>query len=448
MMEKDLYLYLKTYMRMCDILVATPEATKDRQMIFAKNSDRDPNEAQILEYLRRAEHTEDKVQLTYVDSTQVKRTYSVIISRPWWIWGAEMGANEFGLVMGNTALFSRESPEKTGILGMDYVRLALERSRSAGEALDFVLSVIGEFGQGGSGSYEHKFLYYNSFVICDAEEAFVVETVGRHWVWKKVKNVYSVSNAYTIHRDWDVSSSNLIKYSMEKGWCKKEEDFDLAKCYSDKLYTYFAHGRERREFTSNELKNKVGEITLKDMMIILRSHASSPYRPERGSMRDVCMHYGGITRPSQTASSQVSVLSLKTQLHWFTAVSNPCLSIFKPVHFEGGIPDLGEKPTYMYNPNSYWWRIERFHRRFQTCYQKYINEYAKERDALQDWIIEKTNGVMTAGNRHALYDITELAFREEENLSNKWDRIIRLGRLPFLYGYNWKRVNDKAGVPL
>lgn len=433
-------------MMMCDILVATPEATMDRQMIFAKNSDRDPNEAQILEYILGTEHVEDKVQLTYIDFPQVKKTYSIIISRPWWIWGAEMGVNEFGLVIGNTAVFAKESPDKIGILGMDCVRLALERTESAGEALDFILSVIEEFKQGGSGSYERKLLYYNSFVICDPEEAFVVETAGRNWVWKKIRGVYSISNAYTIQRDWDACSSNLVKYSIERRWCRKEEDFNFAKCYSDRFYTYFSHGRERREFTFKELKKREGEITLEDIMNILRSHRDSSFRPENGSMRDICMHYGGLTRPSQTANSQISVLSSKMHLHWFTGVSNPCISIFKPIHFDAGIPSLGDKPTCKYNPRSYWWKIERFHRRFQTCYQQYINEYSRERDAIQDWIIKEAGKIIGYWDPKAFYKLTELSFREEENLVDKWDERIRTGRLPFLYGYNWKKANSKAAV--
>ncbi|MEM1582038.1 MAG: C69 family dipeptidase [Candidatus Bathyarchaeia archaeon] len=431
---------------MCDILVATPETTKNGCMIFAKNSDRDPNEAQILEYLPRMEHTEDKVRLTYVDFPQVKRTYAIAISRPWWIWGAEMGVNEFGLAIGNTAVFTREPRQKTGILGMDLIRLALERTVTSKEALDFIISVIKEFGQGGSGSYEHEQIYHNSFVICDPNEAYVLETAGKYWAWKRIRGVYSISNALTIENDWDSSSKNLVEHAVEMEWCKSEGDFNFAKCYSDRFYTYFAHGKERRAYTLKELKDKEGEITLEDIIRILRSHENSPYRPERGSMRDVCMHYGGLTRPSQTASSQISMLFGKKHIHWFTGVSNPCLSIFKPFHFDAGLPDLGEKPTNKYSSKSYWWRIERFHRRFQTCYRVYIAEYSRERDALQDKIIMEANRLINSGELKTLYRLTESAFKEEENLANKWDEKIKLGKLPIIYGYNWKRVNNRAGI--
>lgn len=429
---------------MCDILVATPEASKNGCMIFAKNSDRDPNEAQILEYLPRMERAENKVQLTYVDFPQVKKTYAIVISRPWWIWGAEMGANEFGLAIGNTAVFTREPRQKIGILGMDLIRLALERTETSKEALDFIISVIENIGQGGSGSYEHEQIYHNSFVICDPDEAYVLETAGKYWAWKRIRGVYSISNALTIENDWDLSSKNLVEHAVKMGWLKRKGNFNFAKCYSDRFYTYFAHGRKRRAYTLKELKGKEGEITLEDIIRILQSHRDSPYEPRGGSMRDICMHYGGLTRPSQTASSQISMLFEKKHMHWFTGVSNPCLSIFKPFHFDAGLPDLGERPTNKYSPRSYWWRIERFHRRFQTCYQLYIAEYSRERDALQDKIIREADRLISNGEPKSFYRLTELAFQEEENLANIWDEKIKVGKFPILYGYNWKRVNNRA----
>ena len=44
------------------------------------------------------------------------------------------------------------------------------------------------------------------------------------------------------------------------------------------------------------LKNKIGEIVVWDILDILRSHFKEYYHPAKGSMKDICMHYGGITR--------------------------------------------------------------------------------------------------------------------------------------------------------
>ncbi|MGC8932929.1 MAG: C69 family dipeptidase [Candidatus Methanodesulfokora sp.] len=422
---------------MCDILVATPKATKDKVMLFAKNSDRDPNEAQILEIIPRQRHEEEKVELTYVEFPQVKETYAVILSRPWWMWGAEMGVNEFNLAIGNTAVFTKEKIPQKGVLGMDIIRLALERTKTAKEALQFIIGIIESYSQGGSGSYEHKMLYSNSFMIADPKEAWVLETAGKNWVAKKIKSVYSISNALTLHNNWDLASESVEKLA-------NKPNFSFTRHFSDRFYTYFAHGRERRNFTYKKLEEKEGEITLEYMMGILRSHSFEPYSPQKGSMRDICMHYGGLARPSQTASSQISEISElgEKSFHWFTGTSIPCLSLFKPIFFETPL-ELGEKPTNKYNSNSYWWRVERFHRTFQTNYRAYVREFSEERNELQREIIERTRGLQENENKQ---ELVKWAFEVEKEFINKWEKLIVPGRLPFLYGLRWREVNGEAGL--
>jgi len=430
---------------MCDIVVATPKVTQEKIMIFAKNSDRDPNEAQIVEYIPRLKHEEATVKLTYVEFPHVKETFSILISRPWWIWGAEMGVNEFNLAIGNAAVFTKIKLKKEGLIGMDILRLALERTRNVKEALDFIINIIENYGQGGNCSYEHKMLYSNSYLIADPFEAWVLETAGKFWVAKKIEKIYSISNSLSIHDDWDLASDEVEKLS------KKLNNFSFAKYFSDKFYTYFAHGKERRSCTINCSKSLENNISLKDMMNILRFHHKQPYYPWKGSMKDVCMHYGGLTRPSQTASSQISELrSIDLSLHWFTCTSNPCLSLFKPFTVSDENKEilnyiLGEIPTNKYNPQNYWWINEYLHRKLQLSYNsEFFKNYVIEIRELEERII---NEIKENRNRKSfLIELLRDIIKDETNIINRWFSFDFPKNSPFIYSSKIWKINRKAGI--
>lgn len=63
------------------------------------------------------------VKCTYIEIQQVVHTNAVVLSKPAWLWGAEMGANEHQVCIGNEAVWGRESADgDEALLGMDLVR--------------------------------------------------------------------------------------------------------------------------------------------------------------------------------------------------------------------------------------------------------------------------------------------------------------------------------------
>jgi len=121
---------------------------------------------------------------------QVGKSNAVILSKPAWMWGAEMGANEHGVCIGNEAVFTKLL-EKEGLeeklLGMDLVRLALERAKSADEAVTVITDLLEKYGQGGPCSdTQTDFTYHNSFLIADRKEAWVLETAGALWAAENI----------------------------------------------------------------------------------------------------------------------------------------------------------------------------------------------------------------------------------------------------------------------
>ncbi|KAM9085848.1 secernin-3 isoform 3-T3 [Megaptera novaeangliae] len=189
----------------CDTFVALPPATVNNRIIFGKNSDRPCDEVQEVVYFPAAVHDNLKEHLkcTYIEIDQVPETYAIVLSRPAWLWGAEMGANEHGVCIGNEAVWGREEVcDEEALLGMDLVRLGLERADTAEKALNVIVDLLEKYGQGGNCSEGRMvFSYHNSFLIADRNEAWVLETAGKYWAAEKVQGNITFETMMEILRD-------------------------------------------------------------------------------------------------------------------------------------------------------------------------------------------------------------------------------------------------------
>ena len=439
---------------MCDTMVALGNATADGSVIFAKNSDREPNEAHELVLIPHATHPKgSRVRCTYIEIPQVSETFAVLLAKPFWIWGAEMGVNERGVVIGNEAVFTKVPYQKEpGLIGMDFIRLALERAATARAALEVIVGLLEAYGQGGNCGFAHKLYYHNSFLIADPNEAWVLETAGRLWAAQRVTDVRSISNAITIGREWDLASDGLVDYAVERGWCKGRDDFHFGRCYSDFLYTHFSAANPRQCRTTELLMASKGTITVETMMAALRDHgpdAGPDWSPGRGlTGADVCMHAGfGPVRVSQSVGSMVSHLTPEIQTHWLTGTSAPCTGIFKPVWLDAGLPDLGPSPTGSYDQATLWWRHEALHRAVLRDYATRMPLYREERDELEARFICDAAQVQkeTPDQRLAF---SSRCFAQADEATARW--VAQVGaapikqRPPLLYAIAWRGFNRRA----
>ncbi|MEM2217572.1 MAG: C69 family dipeptidase [Thermofilaceae archaeon] len=336
---------------------------------------------------------------------------------------------------------------------MDMLRIALERSTNAGEALSWIINLLEEYGQGGNCSATGKLYYHNSFIIADPHEAWVLETVGKFWVAEKVKDVRSISNALSIEKSWQMASEGVVEYAVEHGWCRDENDFSFAKCYSDRFYTTMAKGRYRQRFTQNALERRRGEIDFPTAAGIMRSHSfQEGYSPAKGSMKDVCMHAGGLTRPSQTAGSIIAILYEQCPVIWVTGTSSPCISLYKPFFFEAGLPDLGPKPSGRYDTESYWWRHEKLHRSLLYSYPSYVASIGSEINVIEADLVKRAeqlrlNYLDGKVSINELASLTRQAFEIGASIDEKWTSSIKPGKgLNPAYATYWFKVNRAAGL--
>ncbi len=433
---------------MCDTIVAVPPSTKDSVVWFGKNSDREPGEAQIVEHLPAQKFSSPtKLQCTYVELPQANETHEVVLSRPFWMWGAEMGANSRGVAIGNEAVFTKLPVPKTGLTGMDLLRLALERSATAREALDLITRLIAEIGQGGLCGYRHKgFRYHNSFIIADPTEAWVLETADRHWAAEQVRGVRTISNVLTIGKDFDLISDGAFEFARQQGWCKGADDFDFAKAFGDPFYAFTSAGNVRRTCTRNRLMLSDGKIGRADLFGALRDHAG--HKPEQGlRLQMPCGHASWMkTRQSgQTTGSMVSRLSAAGSLHWLTGTSSPCLSVFKPLVFGSEPISTGASAAEAYDAESLWWQHEQLHRLTLGDYARRRAMTEIERRQLEAKFLSLNNGELpTAAECQAAWD------EHRAVLPNWIDRIAREAkgdRRGWLTRRYWLEQNEADHLP-
>lgn len=184
---------------MCDTLCALPAAAGGASL-FAKNSDRPPGEAQRLEW-HPPRRDEAPVRATYIDvEPHAGETVGALLSRPWWMWGAEHGVNEAGVAAGNEAIYTTLDPRRfpPALTGMDLVRLGLERASTAEEAVDVMTGLLERYGQGGSCEPGVDRPYWSSFLVADPSAAWVLETSGTTWAAEPVERTRAISNRTTI----------------------------------------------------------------------------------------------------------------------------------------------------------------------------------------------------------------------------------------------------------
>ncbi|GMV62891.1 MAG: hypothetical protein AMXMBFR74_20590 [Parvibaculum sp.] len=429
---------------MCDTLVARGGATASGAMLFAKNSDREANEAQYPFFAPAAAHEAGaSLRCTYISIPQAARTHAVLLSRPFWMWGAEMGTNEHGVTIGNEAVHAKIAPGATpSLIGMDLLRLGLERGASAEEALDVITRLLGEFGQGGNCAHKGRFEYHNSFIVADAHEAFVLETVGREWAVERVTHKRSISNAYTIGCGFERLSPGAEALALDHGLMKPGGTFDFADSFANRKRSALASGHRRWCRTTELLTGHGRALTARDMMRFLRDHGAqaarqTDWRPDGILGGAVSAHasYGPVRRFGQTTASWVAETGEGRAVHWLTATSAPDTGIFKPVFFgpgwangkePAGLPDFGPAPSDVFDARTRWWGHERLHRAVLRNYPERLGAYRQERDRLEASFIGQVEALLKRGGSAAEAGaLSRDIWREADAAEARWYERVR-----------------------
>jgi dipeptidase len=399
---------------MCDTLVALAKATQSGNLIFGKNSDREPQEAQEILWVPAKNPTSQILKCTYLEIPQVSETYECILSKPFQMWGAEMGVNEFNVCIGNEAVFTNVKFDKSnsGLTGMDLLRLALERSKSAEEAREIIIFLLQQFGQNACGGYQNKdFYYHNSFLIADLDHAFILETSGKSWAWKKVALTASISNILTIEEDYDQIFIADERQTFSS-WFAQKSGFKSR--FSDILFTYFGKGDKRKACTGNFLQENQGAIDVHSVIEILRTHnlPDTEFHPKKANSGSICMHATGLTNPSDTTGSMVAELRKEGfSSIWLSGTPHPCLSIYVPFY-------LGTSKSFLVAPTSnpdksLWWKAKELHSLIDQDRQSLFFQIREELNIIQNrWIQQDQELLAAKSDKSILNSFSEDCYME------------------------------------
>ncbi len=150
--------------------------------------------------------------------------------------------NEFQVAIGETTYGGRGELSKQSGAIMDYgslIYVALQRSKTAREAIKVMTDLVAEFGYASSGE---------SFSIADKDEVWILELIGKGdgkkgavWVAMKIPDGYISGHANQARittfpkNDSDncIYAEDVISFAREKGWYKgTDRDFSFSDVYA------------------------------------------------------------------------------------------------------------------------------------------------------------------------------------------------------------------------
>ncbi len=464
---------------MCDTAVLVTEAG----VFFAKNSDRDPNEAQLLDWQPARQHpVGTRLRCTAWSVPQVRRTHAVLLSRPYWSWGAEIAANQHGVIVGNEAVFTRTRVPRQGLSGMDLVRLAVERGESAAEAVAVLRALVKEHPQGGHCGHEDPaFRYFSSFIIADRRTAFVVETCGHESAQKEVPkgSGYSISNGLSLPDFAERHSDPLLSWASGCRIRRAHTQGHIQRILAgqtDRIADAGAGQRDasRIDGTAQPPQPAIADprpqtldtnaTILRALMAMLREHgganpsavgpsgAGVHYSPLFGGLSAPCVHGGGLLAASQTTASWVAQLGGPAgDRHLVTATAAPCTGLFKPVSVDTPLSPavLGPPPRDVIDPvaaPSLFWQHERLHRAVLQDPATLLPLFAPERDALEARFLDRPPAPEEAFaiGWQTLSDWTNRVERHHSQ-NNGTDARPPSRRPPLVERY-WQKRSEQAGL--
>lgn len=315
-----------------DMLVAHGSATRRGETIFGHNCQQPAGtRLRLLHCPRREFAIGENVQVQYLLLPQVRQTCAFLGGQPPGCWGVVQGVNEHRVAVGLGRWRSRWPAPPPYLTGTDLVRLTLERSHHAYQAVEVLTDLIRRYGQGDSGGTED-----NLFLLADAAEAYAVEAAGRGWVVQEIHQVRAAGDLALIRQDWDHIAPGLAAEVIARGWYTADgSKLDFAGSLAAVRREDAALRRWGR--LTRRLEEANGQIDRTFVRKLLGQH-EEVVAGEARSGTNWCRH-GRREGELRTVGSLVAELLPAPPLTcvWW-APGPPCLAVYFPLFLEAELP--------------------------------------------------------------------------------------------------------------
>ena len=483
----------------CTNFMAGPAATTDGSIIVTYAAD-SYSLYGFLRYSPAADYKEgDMRQINDWDTgkpliqiPQVQHTYSVVGNM-----------NEHQLVIGETTWGGRE--ELYGETGVDYgslIYIALERCRTAREAILLMTDLVQQYGYASEGE---------SFTIADTHEVWIMELIGKGktekgavWAARRIPDdcVSAHANQARItqidfrdkkHKDW-YWAEDVVSFAREKGYFDgKDKDFSFSDTYNPldfsglyvceaRVWSFFRQVNADMERYYDYVIGKSSER----MPLFIKPDRLLSQQDFKGFMRDQYegtplditqgtdagpwnskLRYGGLgfkldsvqywyerpTATQQTGFSFVAQIRPYAPDHiggifWF-GVDDAATNLYVPMYCRiNSIPECfreGNGDLYTYSPTSAFWAYNRVANWAYSKYSAMLPEIRKVQSSWEEYfnsmipMIDRLVSEMSPDD--AQRQLTLFSCQQAQSSTEAWQRLFEYLLVKYLDGQQRKEEN-------
>jgi secernin len=214
-----------------DMVIAMKEASASGTTLFGLNRHAATAQRHRLHRCP-ARHCDvgEMIKMTSLQMPQARQVAAVLGVQPIGAWGLAHGVNEHRVAIGVTEWESRLPAEGPALTGPELVRLGLERSRNALNAVEVLTDLIDRHGQGSTDGETGRHSD-NILLIADRDEAYVLEASGRHWALLECRLTRVVTDTAMIRQDWRRLAPGMADHVIGQGWWVDDgSKIDFVRC--------------------------------------------------------------------------------------------------------------------------------------------------------------------------------------------------------------------------